>query len=59
MEHVIRGMEPIAKQREDNSAIVSPEAASDTCKRLILQYLDHLLFAETIFWIMSDVHFGR
>lgn len=55
----IRGMEPIVIEGECNRAIVYAKAMDENCKGLVLQYLNHPLFADTKVRIMPDVHFGR
>jgi RNA-splicing ligase RtcB len=52
-------MEPIVIEGECNRAIVYAKAMDENCKGLVLQYLNHPLFADTKVRIMPDVHFGR
>jgi RNA-splicing ligase RtcB len=52
-------MEPIVIKGECNRAIVYAKAMDENCRGLILQYLNHSLFADTKVRIMPDVHFGR
>jgi RNA-splicing ligase RtcB len=55
----VSGMEPIVIDGEYNSAIVYAKAMDENCRGLVLQYLNHPLFANTKVRIMPDVHFGR
>ncbi|MDR1906693.1 MAG: RtcB family protein [Puniceicoccales bacterium] len=52
-------MEHIIIEGEYNSAIAYAKAVDENCRGLILQYLNHPLFADTKVRIMPDVHFGR
>ncbi|MDR2812897.1 MAG: RtcB family protein [Puniceicoccales bacterium] len=52
-------MEPIIINGECNSAIAYAKAMDENCKSLVLQYLNHPLFAGTKVRIMPDMHFGR
>jgi RNA-splicing ligase RtcB len=52
-------MEPIIIEGEYNRAIAYAKAMDENCRGLILQYLNHPLFADTKVRIMPDVHFGR
>ena len=52
-------MEPIIIEGECNRAIAYAKAMDENCRNLILQYLNHPLFADTKVRIMPDVHFGR
>jgi RNA-splicing ligase RtcB len=52
-------MEPIIIEGGYNRAIAYAKAMDENCRGLILQYLNHPLFADTKVRIMPDVHFGR
>jgi RNA-splicing ligase RtcB len=52
-------MEAIRIEGEHNWAIAYARAMDENCRNLVLQYLNHPLFADTKVRIMPDVHFGR
>jgi RNA-splicing ligase RtcB len=51
-------MEPIVVEGEHNKAVAYAKAMDGNCRGLVLQYLNHPLFADTKVRIMPDVHFG-